>query len=502
MRRTESASFSLGTIWHNRSLRWGIAVAGVLGGSLLTMFGLMYWRSSVLLFDTMDRSVIEQLQLLSARPPELLPFMITSRMNQQPEVITQVGLFDHAGHPLVGDIGLMPEGLVLDGRVRQVMSPDLPMEHWRAAGRALPNQTILVVARSAEEILEVRQRLVNGAIVGIVPAILLSLAGGAWAGLATERRLRRLNAVAVRIIAGDLRERLPARSGGDELDRLCTIVNRILDRLEEGVGALRGVGENIAHDLRTPLTALRARLERSAAYAGPETPEAHSIGQSIGNVDSALSIITALLRISEIENLRRTSGFARVDLSEILEETAETFLPVAEEKGVRLTASCETEAVIVGDRQLLIEALVNLVDNAVKFTPPGGSVELRLSGTLAGPLLIVSDDGPGIAPAARARAFQRFYRADCARSTLGSGLGLSLVAAVAKLHCYAIRIDDNDPGCRVSMMCWRHSKSTAAEFEGPPMPSIAWLGPAQVGYPPAPCQPAPAYVPTSRVPPE
>jgi len=438
-----------------------MAVACILGGSLLTMFGLMYWRSSVLLFDTLDRSVIEQLQLLSARPPELLPFMIKSRMNQQPDVMTRVGLFDRAGHPLVGDIGMMPDALVLDGKVQAVLSPDLPIEHWRAVGKTLPNQQILVVARSADEILEVRRKLVNGAVVGIVPAILLSLAGGALAGLATERRLRRLNAVAERIIAGDLRERLPTQPGGDELDRLCTIVNRILDRLEEGVGALRGVGENIAHDLRTPLTALRARLERSAALAGSETHEAQSIDQSIGNVDRALSIITALLRISEIENLRRASAFARVDLMEILQETADTFLPVAEEKGIRLIASCETQAVIVGDRQLLIEALVNIVDNAVKFTPSGGTVELRLSGTPAAPLVVVSDNGPGMTLGARARAFQRFYRADGARSTPGSGLGLSLVAAVAKLHHYAVQIDDNHPGCLITMLCWRNSDENA-----------------------------------------
>ena len=438
-----------------------MAVACILGGSLLTMFGLMYWRSSVLLFDTLDRSVIEQLQLLSARPPELLPFMIKSRMNQQPDVMTRVGLFDRAGHPLVGDIGMMPDALVLDGKVQAVLSPDLPIENWRAVGKTLPNQQILVVARSADEILEVRRKLVNGAVVGIVPAILLSLAGGALAGLATERRLRRLTAVAERIIAGDLRERLPTRPGGDELDRLCTIVNRILDRLEEGVGALRGVGENIAHDLRTPLTALRARLERSAALAGPEAHEAQSINQSIGNVDRALSIITALLRISEIENVRRASAFARVDLMEILQETADTFLPVAEEKGIRLIASCETQAVIVGDRQLLIEALVNIVDNAVKFTPSGGTVEMRLSGTPAAPLVVVSDNGPGMTLGARARAFQRFYRADGARSTPGSGLGLSLVAAVAKLHRYAVQIDDNHPGCLITMLCWRNSDENA-----------------------------------------
>ncbi len=481
MRRAEAHRQLLGSLWHNRGLRWGGAVAVLLGGSLLAMFGLMYWRSSALLFETLDRSALEQLELLSARPPELLPFMISSRMTRQPEVVTKVGLFTSDRRPLVGDIAVIPHGLRLDGRVRPVLSPGgrsadapsadapapealpsgvppgAPVEHWRSVGRVLPNRQILVVARNADEILQVRQNLVNGAVVGIIPAILLSLAGGAWAGLATERRLRRLNLAAERIIAGDLAERLTARPTGDELDRLCAIVNRILDRLEEGVAALRGVGEDIAHDIRTPLTALRARLERTAALVGADSPAGAAIGQSIQNVDQALSIVSALLRISDIEHVRRAAAFAPLALAEIVTETADSFQPVAEEKGIAFAAICDTQAEIVGDRQLLIEALVNLVDNAVKFTPQGGQVELRLCGTPGAPLLIVSDTGPGISPHGRAHAFERFYREDGARSTKGSGLGLSLVAAVARLHRFAVSVDDNRPGCRITLRCWRDS---------------------------------------------
>ncbi len=444
---------TLATAWHNRSLRWGAAVACLLGFSLLAMFALMYWRSSALLFDTLDRSVREQLELLAARPPNLLPFMITSRMNQQPDIVTQVGLFDATRHPLVGDIQALPP-LRLDGRVHPTLSAETQAQHWRAAGKTLPDGRILVVARSAEEILEVRQRLVHGALAGIIPAILLSLAGGAWAGLATERRLRRLNQVAERIIGGELHARLPTRPQGDELDRLCTIVNRILDRLEEGVGALRATGENIAHDIRTPLTALRARLERAALTTPPETPHAHDLTQSIANVDRALSIVTALLRISEIAHLRRTSAFAPVNLPELLHETAEAFQPVAEEQGLTLTTTCQTQATVTADRQLLVEALVNLVDNAVKFTPPGGHITLSLTGTPTHPTVTVTDTGPGIPPDKRTKVFERFYRVDDARSAPGSGLGLSLVAAIAKLHGFDVQMHDNAPGCRVALQCW------------------------------------------------
>ena len=455
MRANNLLAPGFAAVWHSRALRWGVAVAAVLGFSLLAMFGLMYWRSSVLLFSTLDRSVSEQLELLSARPQDMLPFMISSRMNQGPDVVTRVGLFSATAQPIVGDIAVIPPGLVLNGTVQPVLAAGLPLEHWRAAGRTLPDGRIIIVARDANEILEVRESLVRGAAVGIIPAILLSLGAGAVLGLATERRLRRLNAVAERIVEGNLCERLPARLQGDELDHLCAIINRMLDRLEEGVGALRGVGENIAHDIRTPLTALRSRLERASLLAERDEGLSLLLQQSIGNVDQTLSIVTALLRIAEIEHVRRTAAFTDVDLAQLLQEIAETYRPVAEDRDIALTLAIAIPAHVVGDQQLLIEAVVNLVDNAVKFTLPGGSVSLELFGTAAHPVVQVADTGPGIAPSQRAAVFQRFYRADTARSSGGSGLGLSLVAAVARLHCFTIELADNAPGCRITLLCWQ-----------------------------------------------
>ncbi len=442
------------TLWRSRGLRWGAAVAAVLGCSLMAMSGLMYWRGTALLFATLDRSVTEQLELLSARPPDLLPFMIESRMHHQPGVVTQVGLFDRDRRLVVGDVPAIPGGLVLNGDVQAIPAPDPPPEHWRAAGRHLPDGRILVVARGADEILNEQADLARDAAIGVIPAILLSLAGGALVGVTTERRLHRLNLVADRIIAGDLHERLPARPGGDELDRLCAIVNEMLERLEEGVAALGGVGEDIAHELRTPLTASRARLERSLELVGPDTAAGQLISQCLVGMDQALSIVTALLRISQIRHVRREAAFAAFDLAAVVRETAESFRPVAEDKGVRLTDTIAPAAAIVGDRQLILEAVVNLVDNAVKFTPAGGQVEVILGGTPARPVITVADTGPGIPVTSRSAVFERFYRADASRATPGSGLGLSLVAAVAKLHRFAITVEDNHPGCRVSLSCW------------------------------------------------
>ncbi len=448
MRRIEA-------FWRRRGLRWGAAVAALLGGSLLVMFALVYWRTSVLLFDTLDRSVTEQLSLLAARPPEMLAFMIASRMNHAPAVVTQVGLFDTYRRPIVGDIGEVPDRLVLDGRVHPVLAPDDPAVHWRAAGRILPDGRVLIVARAADDILDVRAGLMRGAAAGIIPAILLSLAGGALVSRTSERRLRQLNAIAERIIAGELARRLPARADGDELDRLCMIVNRMLARLEAGVEALQAVGENIAHDLRTPLTALRVRLERSAELTDPATEAGASVVKAIQDIDQALAIVTALLRIADIQHVRREAAFVRFDLAALVREAAEAYQPVADERGVALTCDIATGATILADRQLLAEAVINLLDNAVKFTPGGGQVRIALAGSPGRPVVTISDSGPGIPAGSRAAVFQRFHRGEASRSSQGHGLGLSLVAAVAALHRFEIELGDNAPGCRVTLRCWR-----------------------------------------------
>ena len=188
--------------------------------------------------------------------------------------------------------------------------------------------------------------------------------------------------------------------------------------------------------------------------AGASSTIAISLGQSIQNVDQALSIVTALLRISEIRHTRRRSEFIAFDLEDVLRETGESYQAVADEKGVALTWFAERYATILGDRHLIVEALVNVVDNAVRFTPGGGQVCIELRGSPGQPVLMVADSGPGIAPDERLTVFKPFHRGESSRTTPGSGLGLSLVAEIMRLHGFSVVIGDNRPGCRIELLCW------------------------------------------------
>jgi PAS domain S-box-containing protein len=223
-------------------------------------------------------------------------------------------------------------------------------------------------------------------------------------------------------------------------------------QLEEALQEAKVVGDNIAHDLRTPLTRVRIRLERGRERAA--TPEEFRAvaDQAIAGLDQSLTTITALLRITEIEHSRRREGFSEVQLAALLREAGDLYDPIAENKGITLRVEAPDGAVVPGDRDLLFEAVANLVDNALKFTPEGGSVELALLHQEGETVIRVSDTGPGISEAEREAVTQRFYRSDKSRNTKGLGLGLSMVAAIIKLHSFRFRISPG-PGCTVEIAC-------------------------------------------------
>lgn len=453
------------------SVRWGMAVAVFLASGAALVFMLDYRLATSGVLWTVDRSVLEQLTLLSERPPELLPFMISSRLQHQPRVITRVGLFDSRRQLIVGDIDVLPNRIRLDGKIElRALAEGLHKTRRlaRIAGLPLSNGRILVVARNLDDVPDLRESFMLALLAGIVPAMAISIAGGVLVGVRTQRRLVRMRDHAERIIAGQLELRLPVSASGDGLDQLATTVNCILEHTQELVGALKGVGEDIAHDLRTPLTWTRARLERALAQAPDDGHVKAMIEQTIGGLDQALLTISSLLRIAEIEQVRRRSAFAPCDLAQIAHETAENYRPVAEDKRVLVSVDARSTAPVNGDHDLLVEAIVNLVDNAVKFAPFGGNVAISVSDDDCGPLLRVADDGPGIAEEERALVLRRFYRSDKSRTTNGSGLGLNLVAAVAKLHGFSLTIGDNNPGCVVELRCTYLEENTAGAEQQPP----------------------------------
>jgi signal transduction histidine kinase len=297
-----------------------------------------------------------------------------------------------------------------------------------------------------DELSEIADIVRRALALGLLPAFGLAVGVGLVLSSRANARLSEINRRIHRIVAGDLRERLPTRGRNNPFDQLAASVNPMLGNIEALIHEIAGVGDDIAHDLRTPLTSVRMRLERGRAHASTLDELRAVVDQSIAGLDQSLAIIMALLRISEIENSHRLYGFSQVPLAPLVREVGDLYDPIAEDKGVTLQVEAPDEATVRGDRDLLFEAVANLVDNAVKFTPEGGRVQLALLHGSGKTGIRVRDTGPGIPEIEREAVTKRFYRSDKSRRTEGLGLGLSLVAAIVKLHGFRLTITAG-PGC-------------------------------------------------------
>jgi signal transduction histidine kinase len=321
----------------------------------------------------------------------------------------------------------------------------------RARYRTLPDRFHLLVGRKAEDLGHFRKMIAIG--LGWAGGLFLLLA--AAAGISTSRRtvgrIEAINTTGRRIIEAGLHERIPLRGTRDEWDDLAQNLNSMLDRIEELVESNRQVSDNVAHDLRTPLTRMRGRLERAHQRRLDHAQYHALIGDLILELDAILQTFASLLRITQIEARDRTSGFRCVDLCEIAREVVDLFDPAAEENKVTLRHSAAGQEFLVGDRDLLFDALSNLVDNAIKHGGSPGEVTVGVSPSADGAVLAVTDRGPGIPGAERNHVLRRFYRLEHSRNSPGNGLGLSLVAAVAKLHGAHIEMADNAPGLRIAL---------------------------------------------------
>jgi len=268
------------------------------------------------------------------------------------------------------------------------------------------------------------------------------------------RFLRRVDAIertGREIMEGNLTRRLPVRGTGDEFDRLSEGLNAMLERIQSLMEGVKQVSNDIAHDMRTPLARLRQRLEAARLPGKTADEQAASIDGAIADTDGLLRTFSALLRIAQIESGSRRAGFAEVDLSALFAAMVETYAAVAEDRGQHVSGTIAPGLAMRGDRELLTQVLANLIENALTHSPAGAQVTLtleRIDGRIVG---CVADNGPGIPPAQREKAFRRFYRLDTSRTTPGSGLGLSLVAAISALHGIEITLGDNAPGLRVTL---------------------------------------------------
>ena len=308
----------------------------------------------------------------------------------------------------------------------------------------------LVVGENLERISFLDVVVVRAFGLAFLGVIVLGAGSGFALSRDVHRRFGEMSAAAQAIIEGDLGRRIPVRGSGDDLDALATTFNRMLDRISALMESLRQVSNDIAHDLRTPLTRLRQRLETSL-LAGRGEEREMAVEAALGDLDAILDTFAALLRIAQIEGGARRAAFRQVDLGGIATAVVEAFAPSAEEERRSLGLAVKQEATVEGDPELLTQMLVNLVENGLRHTPPGASICVSVGRGPEGAFLSVRDDGPGVPVEAREHLFDRFVRLERSRSTPGSGLGLALVAAVARLHDAQVELVDASPGLEVKV---------------------------------------------------
>jgi len=379
-----------------------------------------------------------------------------------------------SGEGLAGNVGSLQPGVLdrpgwLETTYHRLESPE-GAEH-RALVRVvqLPGGFHLLVGRDLEE----RERLfgivVNAGQWSLALVIVLGLLGGFFVSRRILSRIDAMTGTAQTIMAGDLSGRLPVAGTGDELDRLAGNVNAMLERIEALMRGLKEVSDNIAHDLKTPLTRLRNRCEQALRSATGEASYRAALESTIAESDDLIRTFDALLMIARAESGQARENMTEFDASEIARDVGELYEPVADEKGIALKIEAGAAAPVRGNRELVSQALANLIDNAIKYAGPNGKVngvpaEIVVKAGNDGEriMLSVADRGPGIPDADRSRVVERFVRLEQSRSELGSGLGLSLAAAVARLHGGELKLEDNQPGLRTTIALPRAGPGASA----------------------------------------
>jgi signal transduction histidine kinase len=355
-----------------------------------------------------------------------------------------------------------PQGARIQGALQAKRPPvgwsDMPFQDplegpdtARALGIDLRDGSRLVVAADSSVVERVDSTLITIFAGAFAAVLVVSIGGALLLGHYLQRRLSAISMAANRIMSGDLARRIPVSVRHDEFDDLAASLNRMLDRIADLLDNLRQVSSDVAHDLRTPLARLRNSLEDGLGGLNDKAHVEAVLRSAITQSDTILSLFSALLRISEVESGKLNRTFQPFDISLLLDELWESYQPVIEESGRRLSGVIERPLQIRGDRELIAQLVINLLANAQNYTPPGTEIHLALAGAGGAVRIAVSDNGPGIPPQDRERVLRRFVRLENGRSTPGNGLGLSIAAAIAHAHGATIMLGDNRPGLIVTV---------------------------------------------------
>jgi signal transduction histidine kinase len=435
---------------HFRMAAYFLVVFGLAGALLM---GYVYWQTSVYLAREVDDGLQTNVERWSKLPPETLVREVSGRVQRDPSRRQPAILIGSGGTRVAGSLDLTQPIPRYDAPFDAMQrGPDGTVRPLRALASVIGSGLILVIGQDVRELGEFDERLRTAIIGGAFIIIGVGLTGAIALGRSAKRRLDAMTRSLQRIVKGDLAERLPTHNQRDDLDRIAAMVNAMLDEIERLMGEVKGVTDEIAHDLRTPLTRMLSGLDRAQNRDPTREELTELMRDTADDARLLLRMFKGLLRISEIENSARRGSFRNVDLTRIARDVVDLFDPVAQDKGVGLKLLDSSGSVsLQGDADLLFDALSNLVDNAIKFTPHDGEVTLQVQAVQGGVHLIVADTGPGIEESERTAVLRRFYRSEKSRHEPGHGLGLSLVAAVARLHDMTLTIVDACPGCRIKL---------------------------------------------------
>jgi signal transduction histidine kinase len=443
-------------LFHSAGFRFAMVYAVLLALSAAALALYLWWATAGLLDRQTEAAIRADAQGLSERWNEgglpALVITIRERLEQNVDDDAIYLLVDPDMKQITGNLRSWPEpvrrpDVLYELAVVRAGAPTLA----QVQRYELPGGYHLLIGRDVQGRAKLRELLTDASLWGLVVVAVMALGGAFVVRSLFRRTLANVSATAAAISAGDFSRRVRVSGRGDEFDQLAETINDMLDRIGRLMDGVREVSNAIAHDLRTPITRARTRLEDAALHATTPVELHAAIERATDDLDGIVAVFHALLRISEIEAGSRRSAFTRLDLGAILADTAELYEPLAEEKGLRLIFEMPPSLPAYGDPDMLRQAITNLTDNAVKFSPSGGEVRLSAAAVPGGVEITVADHGPGIPPEDRARATERFFRGEAARSTPGSGLGLALVQAVAQLHGGTLRLEPGEPGLRATL---------------------------------------------------
>jgi signal transduction histidine kinase len=447
---------------------------GIFGASALVLIGVVWWATLGYLEQqtnaTIEAEVTGLVEQYSRRGPDGLQAVIRGRAAVNTGLLTVYLYADRDRRPLAGNLTAWPAGRVdADG---WYSFPVIAQGGRRIGMRGrivmLRDGQGLLVAQDQSRLEGTRSLINKASFWALGGGLLLALLGGFLMSSSVMGRIDAINRASREIMTGRLHRRMPLRGVNDEFDQLSENLNAMLDRIDSLIDGVKSVADNIAHDLRTPLTRLRGRLENLTVRPGLDNELRDELNLAMSEADHLLATFRALLRIARIESGTHDREWADVDLHPLLQDAWELYQAVGEEKDIAIHLG-PVAGQLRGDRDLLFQALCNLLDNAIKYSPAGSQVTLEATGTADGFSISVGDRGPGIPEAERDKVLDRFYRSASVAGVPGSGLGLSLVNAIAHHHGGQLVLTDNGPGLRATLRLPRSSGSGPA-----PVPKVAF----------------------------